>query len=474
MKTVFDLNRPGSTTFAVPDPNLEEGDPIPADYLRDSLEMAELSEVEVVRHYTRLSQSNFGLDSGMYPLGSCTMKHNPKINERIAALDSLGDLHPLAASGREQGFLRMMHALAGYLAEITGMAQFSLAPAAGAHGELTSVMIMKKCFEHRGEDRRRVLIPDSAHGTNPASVAMCGFAAEQIASTPDGEVDLAALEQTVDASVAGMMLTSPNTLGVFDRNTAAIADILHRKGALFYCDGANLNALMGIARPGDMGFDLMHVNVHKTFGTPHGGGGPGAGPIGVTAELAPYLPVPVVVPREGGFALEYDRPHSIGRVHAFYGNALVLLKAYAYIRALGADGLRRATEQAVLNANYVLARLQEHYFAPLERLCLHECVLSDKNMPGGVTTNDIAKRLLDYGFHAPTIYFPLIVPGALMIEPTETENKETLDAFIDAMIAIRAEARDDPERVTSAPHTTPVGRVDAVRAARQPILCWQP
>jgi glycine dehydrogenase subunit 2 len=475
LKTIFESGKKGKTGFAVPGWDLPDSDPIPAAYCNTGVDLIDVSELDVVRHYTNLSRTNFGVDSGMYPLGSCTMKYNPKVNEKYASLRGFADLHPLADESSCQGALEVLYDLASYLSAITGMKRFSMMPAAGAHGELTSVMIIQKYFQDIGEDRRIILTPDSAHGTNPASVAICGFEVKEVPSTAEGDVDIEALRNMVDGNVAAMMLTSPNTLGLFDRNVHLIADILHKNGSLFYCDGANLNAVMGKAMVADMGFDVMHINLHKTFSTPHGGGGPGAGPIGVVERLEKYLPVPVVEKRrDGSYYLDSERPDSIGRVHSFYGNFLVCLKAYVYIRMLGAEGIRGAGENAVLNANYLLARLKEVYSLPIDRLCMHEFVLSDDGVPNGVTTNDIAKRILDYGFHAPTVYFPLLVHGAIMIEPTETESRETLDRFVEAMKAIRAEAQTDPDMVKRAPHTTAVKRVDAVSAARKPVLKWVP
>jgi len=472
MKTVFEMHEPGKNAYMVDTYGIAEGEEIPAGLLRDELDLPDINEVEAVRHYTYLSTLNFGVDSGMYPLGSCTMKHNPKINERTASLPGFTSLHPMAGRECAQGTLEMIYELGNYLSGVTGMSRFSIAPAAGAHGELVAVMIIKKYFEEKGENRKVILIPDSAHGTNPASVAMCGFEVKSVPSTPEGDVDMDALKEVLDDNVAGMMLTSPNTLGLFDRNIHVIADLLHEKDALFYCDGANLNAVMGKARINDMGFDIMHINLHKTFSTPHGGGGPGAGPIGVVSKLEKYLPVPVVEKGEEGYFLNYDRPESIGRIHSFYGNVLVMIRAYTYIRMLGAAGLRKVSETAVLNANYLLAKLKDHFYLPVDRTCMHEFVISDKGMPNHVTTNDIGKRILDYGFHAPTVYFPLIIEGAMMIEPTETESLETLDTFVDTMLKIKEEAEKDSELVTGAPHNLAFKKVDAVTAARKPVLKW--
>jgi glycine dehydrogenase subunit 2 len=473
MGVIFEKSRKGRSGFSIPAWDIEEWDEIPKAFLNDKIELTEVSEVDVVRHYTKLSTMNFGVDSGMYPLGSCTMKYNPKINERIASLDGFINSHPLAGDTLSQGSLEIMYQLNQYLCDITGLDQFTPIPAAGAHGELTGVMIIKKYFEDIGQKRDFIIIPDSAHGTNPASVTMCGFTVKEVPSNSEGDVDTDSLREMVDENTAAMMLTSPNTFGLFDRNILEIAEILHQKGALFYCDGANLNAIMGIARVSDMGFDMMHINLHKTFSTPHGGGGPGAGPLGVVEKLKRFLPLPIVRKGDDGYCLDYNRPDSIGSIHAFYGNFLVLLRAYAYIRTLGPSGIREVAENAVLNANYLLARLKDHFYLPVDRLCKHEFVISDRNMPNGVTTNDIAKRILDHGFHAPTVYFPLQVHGAMMIEPTETESKDELDRFIETMLKIKQEAMEDPDLVKNAPHETPVKRVDAVLAARKPVLKWE-
>ena len=471
MQTIFSFHKKGKNKYSIPACDPIQVDEIPESMLRDDLTLVDVSEVDVVRHYRKLSSLNFGVDNGMYPLGSCTMKYNPKINDVVAMLPQFAMQHPATIEETGQGALHMMYQLQQILCQITGMHYFSLSPAAGAHGELTSVMIIKKYFETKGEKRNILLIPDSAHGTNPASVAMCGFEVKEIPSDSDGDVDLTKLEDALNEHVAAMMLTSPNTLGLFDRNILKIAEMLHSKGALFYCDGANLNAVVGKVRPVDMGFDIMHVNLHKTFSTPHGGGGPGAGPIGVVGKLAPFLPVPIIE-KADRYYLQCNRPLSIGRIHSFFGNFMVMLRAYTYIMMLGSDGLRSVAEHAVCNANYLRTKLRNHFQVPYNRICMHEFVINDEGLPNGITTNEVAKRLLDYGFHAPTVYFPLIVHGAMMIEPTETEHRDTLDAFADAMLTIKKEAVEDPALLKKAPVTTPVRKVDAVLAARKPVLKW--
>ena len=471
MQTIFSFHKKGKNKYSIPACDPIQVDEIPESMLRDDLTLVDVSEVDVVRHYRKLSSLNFGVDNGMYPLGSCTMKYNPKINDVVAMLPQFAMQHPATIEETGQGALHMMYQLQQILCQITGMHYFSLSPAAGAHGELTSVMIIKKYFETKGEKRNILLIPDSAHGTNPASVAMCGFEVKEIPSDSDGDVDLTKLEDALNEHVAAMMLTSPNTLGLFDRNILKIAEMLHSKGALFYCDGANLNAVVGKVRPVDMGFDIMHVNLHKTFSTPHGGGGPGAGPIGVVGKLAPFLPVPIIE-KADRYYLQYNRPLSIGRIHSFFGNFMVMLRAYTYIMMLGSDGLRSVAEHAVCNANYLRTKLRNHFQVPYNRICMHEFVINDEGLPNGITTNEVAKRLLDYGFHAPTVYFPLIVHGAMMIEPTETEHRDTLDAFADAMLTIKKEAAQNPALLKKAPVTTPVRKVDAVLAARKPVLKW--
>jgi glycine dehydrogenase subunit 2 len=478
MDLIFEKSRPGRRAFAVAAADIPAPPPeglIDPALLRADVDLPEVAEVDLVRHYTGLSRRNFGVDVGFYPLGSCTMKYNPKLNEETAKLPGFTDLHPYAPEPFAQGTLQLFFELKEMLAEVFGMADFALQPAAGAHGELTGVMMMKKCFEKRGEGRSRILIPDSAHGTNPASGALCGFSVVTVRSGADGDVDLEHLRSLMAEDVAGLMLTNPNTLGLFERNIQEVAAVVHGKGGLLYGDGANANAFLGKVRPGDLGFDVIQINLHKTFSTPHGCGGPGSGPVGVSRELAPFLPVPRVVKTPGGYAWEREAPDTIGRVRAFYGNAGVMIKAYTYLRALGAEGLRGASETAVLNANYVKARLEPHFDLPYRRTCMHECVFSGRRQAreSGVHTSDMAKRLLDYGFHPPTIYFPLIVPEAIMIEPGETESIETLDAFCDAMIAIAREARDNPDQVRSAPLTTPVRRLDEVKAARDPDVVWK-
>jgi glycine dehydrogenase subunit 2 len=477
MDLIYEKSRPGRRACSVPScdvPEIPVEQLIDRSLLREDVDLPEVAEIDLVRHYTGLSRRNFGVDIGFYPLGSCTMKYNPKVNEEVARLPGFTALHPYAPEAFSQGNLKLMYELRKYLSEIFGMADFTVQPAAGAHGELTGVMIIKKYFEKKGQKRSKVLIPDTAHGTNPASVALCGFQVVTVRSNTEGGVDLEQLRELMTEDVAGLMLTNPNTLGLFERNIEAVANIVHGKGGLLYCDGANANAFLGITRPGDLGFDIIQLNLHKTFSTPHGCGGPGAGPLGVRRDLVPYLPVPRVIEKGGRYAWDEHYPDSIGRVRSFFGNFNVMVKAYTYIRSLGPEGLKRASENAVLNANYVKERLRPYYHLPYDRVCMHECVFSGERQvkESGVHTTDIAKRLLDYGFHPPTIYFPLIVREAIMIEPNETESRETLDAFCDAMIAIAKEARENPEMLKSAPHTTPVKRLDDVLAARKPNVCW--
>ncbi|OGP59893.1 MAG: glycine dehydrogenase (aminomethyl-transferring) [Deltaproteobacteria bacterium RBG_13_61_14] len=448
---------------------------IPSALLRETPpRIPDLSEPEVLRHYSRLSSWNYGVDQGFYPLGSCTMKHNPRLNEAVAALPGFAFIHPEQPADQVQGALRLMHELARALAEISGMDAVSLQPAAGAHGELCGMLMIRAYHQARGDARRKVLIPDTAHGTNPASSALAGYEVVEVPTGPDGLLHPDTVAEFMDESVAGLMLTNPNTLGLFESYIAEVAEAVHKKGGLVYGDGANLNALMGIARPGDMGIDVIQFNLHKTFSTPHGGGGPGAGPVGVKKHLEPYLPVPIITERQGRYDYDWDRPQSIGKVGQYYGNFGVMVRAGAYIRRLGGQGLAEASRLAILNANYLRVKLRDHFHLPHPDACLHECVFSDKGLPSEVTTLDLAKRLMDYGFHPPTIYFPLVVHGALMVEPTESESKETLDQFIEAMVQISREARENPDLLQSAPQRTPVGRLDEVRAARKPILRWQP
>lgn len=475
---IFDISQPGRTAYSLPVCDVPEqslAGMVPESMLRAELPLPEVSEVDVVRHFTRLSQKNYGVDAGFYPLGSCTMKYNPKMNEAAARLSGFANAHPVQPEAAAQGALALLHELDGMLSEITGMARVSLQPAAGAHGEMTGLMIIKAYHESRGDHKRtKILVPDSAHGTNPASAAVAGFDVVNVKSSAQGMVDLAELTRLLDDGTAGLMLTNPNTLGLFDTNIKAIADKVHAAGGLLYYDGANLNAILGVARPGDMGFDVVHLNLHKTFSTPHGGGGPGSGPVGVRADLAPFLPAPVVEKTSDGYVLDGDRPQSIGRVRAFYGNFGVAVKAYAYILTMGAEGLRQVAENAVLNANYVQSRLKEKFELPYDTTCMHETVFSGKRqMALGVSSLDIAKRLIDYGYHPPTMYFPLIVKEALMIEPTETESKETLDGFIEAMLCIAQEVEENPERLKTAPNTTTLSRMDESRAVRNPVLKYQ-
>ena len=465
MQLIFDKSKPGRVAVDLPELDVPKKDILPEEYLRETNNLPELSEVDVTRHFTELSKKNFGVDNGFYPLGSCTMKYNPKINEDCAKLDGFANIHPYQDA---QGALQLMYELNEYLCEITGMDKFTLQPAAGAHGELTGLMMIKKYFEDRGEKRTKIITPDSSHGTNPASASIAGFEAIEIKSK-DGLVDLEELKKILDNSTAAIMLTNPNTLGLFETDILKITRLMHDNGSLVYCDGANMNALMGVARPGDMGFDVLHLNLHKTFSTPHGCGGPGSGPVGVKKELIDFLPVPTIGKKGKKYNLNYNSK-TIGKIHSFYGNFGVMVKAYTYIRAIGADHIREIGENAVLNANYLREKLKQYYNLPYNRVCKHEFVLDDSKMPNGVTTSDIAKRLLDYGFHPPTVYFPLIAHGAIMIEPTETESKETLDQFAEAMIKIKKEAEANPEIVKTAPHTMPVKRLDAVKAARNPDL----
>jgi glycine dehydrogenase subunit 2 len=477
MKLIYEKSRPGRRASAIP---RHEGLPepeVPASLRREQPpRLPEVPEFELVRHFTELSTRTFGVDTGFYPLGSCTMKYNPRVNERLVRLPGFASLHPLQDEDAAQGALELMWRLQEILAEVTGLDAVSLQPAAGSQGELTGLMLVRAYFADRGElgERRKVVIPDTAHGTNPASVTMAGFELTHVRTDARGNIDVDDLRTKVDSGTAALMLTNPSTLGLFDERIEEIEQIFHGAGALMYYDGANLNAVCGISRPGDMGFDIVHINLHKTFSQPHGGGGPGGGPIAVRDVLEAYLPVPAVVRRDDEtFGLDYERPKTIGKVRGYTGPFGVFVRSYAFIRTYG-PGLREMSEAAVLNANYVLARLKDVYELPFDRLCMHEFVLSARGLKRehGITALDVAKRLMDYGFHPPTIYFPLIVPEALMVEPTETETKETLDAFCDAMLAIAREAAESPEVLKEAPHTRPVKRLDEVRAAKDPVVVY--
>ena len=480
--TVFDLSSPGRQGAYFPEADVPV-QPLPDALLREDLPLPEMAEIDVVRHYTRLSQLNHGVDTGFYPLGSCTMKYNPKINEVTARMPGFAQIHPFQPIETVQGAIGLMYELQEWLGAISGFAGITLQPAAGAHGELTGVLIINAYHRSRGDHKRKkMLIPDSAHGTNPATSAMSDLKVVQIPSDARGNVDLKALKAECDDTLAGIMITNPNTLGLFDENIQLICEMVHEAGGLVYGDGANLNAMMGISRPADCGVDVLHFNLHKTFATPHGGGGPGSGPVGVTAELAPFLPGPIAAVLDEGSDEEppfygFVTPEqSIGRVKAFHGHFGIMVRAFTYMMMLGGSGLREASEHAVLNANYLQARLRDTYTIPHDRICMHEFVMEGHwdDVPD-IHALDISKRLMDFGFHPPTNYFPLIVPEALMIEPTETESKETLDAFADVLIQIAEEARTDPELLQTAPHNTPFGRLDEVKAARELVLCcWLP
>lgn len=475
-KLIFEVSKDGRKSYSlpecdVPDTNIEEL--IPTEFLRkEDAQLPQVSEVDVIRHFTLLSNKNFGVDTGFYPLGSCTMKYNPKINEDMASLDGFTKLHPLQPESTVQGALELMYNLQESLQEITGMSKVSLQPAAGAQGELTGLMIVKAYHDYNGNhNKKKIIIPDSAHGTNPASTSMAGFTSVEIKSNDKGIVDIQALKEVLDEDVAGLMLTNPNTLGLFEKDILTISELVHEVGGLLYYDGANMNANMGITRPGDMGFDIVHLNLHKTFSAPHGGGGPGSGPVGVVKELAPFLPRPIVEKEGDDYTLKNDLETSIGAVKNFYGNFGVLVKAYTYILTMGGEGLRQASRLAVLNANYMKERLKEDYILPVDEVCKHEFVLGGLGEnEGHVTTLDVAKRLMDYGYHPPTIYFPLIIDSALMIEPTETESKENMDGFIEALIKIKEESISNPEELKKAPYKTCIRRFDEVTAARKPIL----
>ena len=476
---LFERSSPGKKGYQLPEldvPAVDAAEALGAENVRAEIEgFPEVSEVEAIRHFTRLSTWNYAIDYGMYPLGSCTMKYNPRINELVARIEALAWAHPYAPEMLAQGSMEVMARVEAALAEITGMDAVTLQPAAGAHGELTGILLIRALLEKRGNPRKKILIPDSAHGTNPATAAIAGYAVENIKSSATGVLDVSALEKMVDKDVAALMVTNPNTLGVFEENIMHVAEILHQKGAMLYMDGANMNALVGMARPGDFGVDVLHLNLHKTFSTPHGGGGPGAGPVAVKRALEPFLPAPRLRRAGKKLAWDYKRKHSIGRVKAFYGNFGVLVRALAYILAHGGPGLRNATMDAVLNAVYIRKQLEPYFDLPYSAPNMHEVVFSDDRQAKlGVRTGDLAKRLIDYGFHPYTVSFPLIVHGALMIEPTETEGKVEIDQFIEAMISIAKEVETDPQMVKGAPYNTRTSKVDEVAAARKPLLRWKP
>ncbi|MBU1627950.1 aminomethyl-transferring glycine dehydrogenase subunit GcvPB [bacterium] len=456
----------------VPENNLDEI--VSKELLRDELvKFPQVSEVDVIRHYTKLSQLNFAVDMNLYPLGSCTMKYNPKINEDVARISGFAGCHPFQGAALSQGALQVMYDLGKYLCNITGFDDITLQPAAGAHGEFTGMKMIHKCLEKRGDPRKYIIIPDSAHGTNPATASLCGYQIIQIKSDDRGCVDIDTLSKIMTNEVAAIMLTIPNTLGLFEDSILDITEIVHSRGGFVYMDGANLNALMGKVLPGSMGVDVLHINLHKTFSTPHGGGGPGAGPVAVKKEISPFLPVPVLKKENERYDFDFSRPDTIGKIHSYYGNFGILLRAYSYIRTMGYFGLKRVSETAVVNANYVQEALKKRFHLTYDRFCKHECVLSDKIQKAkGVTTMDMVKRLMDFGFHPPVVYFPLIVHGAIMIEPTETESKQTLDEFIKSWLQIADEAENNPDIILNAPHVTKHSRLDETSAARKPKLVW--
>jgi len=476
---IFEKSSPGKAAWKLPPldvPDVDTEQLLGSSERKDLGNMPEVSEIEIIRHFTRLSTWNYAIDLGMYPLGSCTMKYNPRVNEVVSRFDGLANAHPYQPEKISQGALRIIKTISDCLIEITGMDAITLQPAAGAHGEMTGLLLVRAYQQSKGHPRKRILIPDSAHGTNPATAAMVGYAVENLKSNAQGMVDIAALAAQMNEDVAALMLTNPNTLGIFEQDIHKIADLMHAKGGLLYMDGANMNALVGKVRPGDFGVDLMHLNLHKTFSTPHGGGGPGSGPVAIKKMLEPFLPTPVLITKaDGTLGFDYNRPQSVGRVRAFYGNFGMFVRALAYTLANGPDGLRQTTEDAVLNANYIRKGLEGAYDLPYSTSSMHEVVFSDKlQAKKGVRTMDIAKRLIDYGFHPYTTAFPLIVPGALMVEPTESESKEEMDLFIEAMRFIAEEVEEDPQMVLAAPHTTRVSRLDEVAAARKPVLRWKP
>ncbi len=476
---IFELSSPGKKAYKLPPldvPAVDHKKLLGQDAREDLGHMPEVSEIEIIRHFTRLSTWNYAIDLGMYPLGSCTMKYNARVNEVVARIAGLAEAHPYQPAKISQGALRIMKTLSDCLIDITGMDAITLQPAAGAHGEMTGILLMRAYLQSKGNPRKKILIPDSAHGTNPATAAICGYAVENLKSNDKGMVDIGALAAQMNEDVAGLMLTNPNTLGIFEQEIHKIADILHDKGGLLYMDGANMNALVGKTRPGDFGVDVMHMNLHKTFSTPHGGGGPGSGPVACKKILEPFLPQPIIIEKpDGTLAFEYNRPQSVGRVRMFFGNFGMHVRALAYIMANGPDGLRQTTEDAVLNANYIRKKLEGHYDLPYKTPSMHEVVFSDHlQTKKGVKTGDVAKRLIDYGFHPYTVSFPLVVHGALMIEPTESESLEELNLLVDAMKSIAKEVEEDPEMVKNAPHTTRISRLDETAAARKPILRWKP
>lgn len=477
-KLIFEISKEGRKAYSLPKCDVEEVNLeslIPSEFLSDKeLDLPEVSEVDVIRHYTQLSNKNYGVDTGFYPLGSCTMKYNPKINEDMASLSGFANIHPYQPEHTVQGALELMYNLDRMLAEVAGMERMTLQPAAGAHGELVGLMIIKAYHKKRGDSKRtKIIVPDSAHGTNPASAAVAGFDIVEVKSNADGSVDIDSLKAVLSDEIAGLMLTNPSTLGLFETNIKEIADLVHEAGGLLYYDGANMNAIMGIARPGDMGFDVVHYNIHKTMSTPHGGGGPGSGPVGVRKDLVEFLPSPVIEKKGDSYILDYDRPDSIGKIKSFYGHFGILVRAYTYILSHG-PGLKEVSQKAVLNANYMMHKLKEKYYLPIDQVCKHEFVLGGLQKDVlGVSTLDIAKRLLDYGYHPPTIYFPLIVNEAMMIEPTETESVETLDKFIEVLNKIADEAKETPELLKNAPHHTHVRRIDEAKAARNLIVKWE-
>jgi len=467
---LWEKGKPGRRGFSLPVRDVEVS-PLEDRLASRGPDFPDLSEVDVVRHFTRLSTWNFGVDTGIYPLGSCTMKYNPKINDKQASLPGFAGAHPLLPGELSQGLLRLMFELERFLAEITGMDAVTLQPAAGAHGELTGMLLIRAYHKSRGSKRSRILVPDTAHGTNPASAALCGYRPIPVASNEHGILSVESVSKAMDEDTAGIMITNPNTLGLFEENLKAIVDLVHAKGGLVYGDGANMNAVLGMMDVGCTGLDVLHLNLHKTFSTPHGGGGPGAGPVCVKKHLEPFLPVPRIVEQKGKYRFSGNFPQTIGKLHAFYGNVGVMIRAYSYIRTMGTANLKKASQLAVLNANYIKERLKATFHLPYDRPCMHECVFTDRNQAGfKVTTLDIAKRLMDYGFHPPTIYFPLVVNGAIMIEPTETESRDDLDRLIDALQAIADEARTDPALLHRAPTKCKRRRLDEVMAARKPVL----